>query len=291
MTINCPVCGAALVGGLTDWHKKCRNCHYECSIGSPCINDSDAHATVDETNRSTGLATLRKANFRMIIEQIKALHIPRNALILDVGCAHGWFLELANQDFTTLGIEPDINIYRQTKDHGLQVRNGFFPDVLDGYEKFSLVVFNDVLEHIPDIRSTIQAVHKHLTNDGVMVVNIPVSTGFFYKTSKILYKFGIFNPFYRLWQVGFPSPHLHYFYGDNLTSLVEANGFELLKNHTLPSLHSDGIKERIDYGHKPKPLVTWFMAAILKLLIPVFNILPADIEVFYFKKMDTIHKL
>jgi len=61
----------------------------------------------------------------MIIEQIKALHIPRNALILDVGCAHGWFLELADQDFTTIGIEPDISFYQQTKAHGLQVRNGF----------------------------------------------------------------------------------------------------------------------------------------------------------------------
>ena len=245
---------------------------------------------VDETGRSIGLTTLRKANFRIIIEQIKALNIPKSVPILDVGCAHGWFLELADKEFETLGIEPDLNIYQQTKAKGLQVRNGFFPDVLDGGEQFSLVIFNDVLEHIPDVLFTIKAVHKHLVNDGVMVVNIPVSTGFFYNTAAKLCKFGISNPFDRLWQVGFPSPHIHYFRADNLVSLVESNGFKLLNKHTLPSLSSDGMKERIAYGHKPNPIVTWVMVLILRLFMPLLVVLPADIEVFYFKKVNATDK-
>ncbi len=44
---------------------------------------------------------------------------------------------------------------------GLPARKGYFPDALDKKEKFDVIVFNDVIEHIPNIEGALASCFQH----------------------------------------------------------------------------------------------------------------------------------
>ena len=148
--MKCIVCAAATQSGLFPWHAACPHCLYEAAALSPSINQSQAHALVDEGHREDSLRALREANFETILDRLTAL-APSSALtLLDVGSAHGWFLECARGRFKVMGIEPDSAVARKAAGRGLPVRQGYFPEALSPGESFDVIVFNDVIEHIPN---------------------------------------------------------------------------------------------------------------------------------------------
>lgn len=102
--------------------------------------------------------------------------------------------------------EVGLKSLRQENLRGLPVRPGYFPDALTPDESFDAIVFNDVIEHIPDIASALDACNARLSENGLLVLNLPNSRGFFYRLSKIFARLGWRNPFNRLWQKDLPSP-------------------------------------------------------------------------------------
>jgi 2-polyprenyl-3-methyl-5-hydroxy-6-metoxy-1,4-benzoquinol methylase len=243
----------------------------------PSINQIEAHQPLDEIARESGLRAIRNSNFKKLLSKISALTQAKNKL-LDVGCAHGWFLELAQKQFDVLGIEPDQAIFDQASKLGLPMRLGYFPAVLNSTEKFDVIVFNDVIEHIPDIQSAVKACHHHLSPDGLLVLNLPNSNGTFYRLSKIFTYLSFSGFFDRMWQVGMPSPHVHYFNQQNLGSLLNDQGFKIRESGRLDTLSFAGLYTRLAYAQKKSnPLVTIPLYFTICLGIPVLKILPADI--------------
>ena len=212
---SCPACGAELATGLRPWHLACRSCSYEGSSLQPHILDQQAGGDLDEHLRGDALRTLRDRNFNAIAQWVRRLvPAPRGDTagrpkLLDVGCAHGWFLDRMRGDFEVTGIEPDPNVALEAARTGIVVHSGFFPDVLAADDTHDVIVFNDVLEHIPDVDATLAACRRHLRPGGVLVVNAPDRRGFLYRLSQLTDKVGLGGWFDRLWQVGFPSPHVH----------------------------------------------------------------------------------
>jgi len=262
--------------GIQDWHWVCAKCGYENADFEPAINEASAHQQIDERLREKGLQSLRIENFNKLLESI-ANDVPAGRL-LDVGCAHGWFLEAAqNRGFEAIGIEPDLNVFSATARRGLTVRKGYFPEVLAENEKFDVIVFNDVFEHIPNIISVLEGCKKHLRPKGVLVLNLPSSSGLFYKAAKFLSKVGISSFFERLWQKGLPSPHLHYFNAMNLQSLLQNNGFEEIAKGQLSTLKLNGLFTRISYTKEhilPVRLLILFLVAFA---FPLTKLMPSDI--------------
>ncbi|MFG6087472.1 class I SAM-dependent methyltransferase [Stenotrophomonas indicatrix] len=115
--------------------------------------------------REEGLEHLRQRNFQQLEAELAARVTstghPRPTL-LDVGCAHGWFLQASSAHFQGTGIEPDARVADAAAARDVDVRKGFFPDVLGSGERFDVIVFNDVLEHIPDVGAALRACHQHL---------------------------------------------------------------------------------------------------------------------------------
>lgn len=280
----CPVCGHDLAPGLTSWHLVCGRCRYEGSLKTPSINEHSAHALLDEQNRAAGLKALRQTNFRTILETLDSLSVRHGASILDVGCAHGWFLELAQKDYRPLGLEPDRAVFEATQARKLAVRNGYFPDALDENEVFDVIVFNDVFEHIPDVGATLAAIRRHLAPDGLLVLNLPNSRGFFYALAKVLRRFGMAGPFDRLWQVGFPSVHVHYFDRANASALCVREGFRVVHTQSLPALSRHGLKERIACDRKIGRLRATLLFLMLRCGLPILGRLPSDIMAVYLRK-------
>lgn len=104
---TCAVCGTQLQTGLQSWHRYCTACGYESGLLEPRINAVAGHLHIDEAEREIRLEELRKRNFAHILAVLanqKNRQVPE---LLEVGSAHGWFLESASNEYDVLGIEPD----------------------------------------------------------------------------------------------------------------------------------------------------------------------------------------
>lgn len=272
----CPICSGALSSGLESWHAVCQRCGYEKADLLPAINSEAAHRMIDESDRAVALRELRNGNFQILIAAIKHL-LPEGGRLLEVGSAHGWFLEAAQKDFDVLGIEPDKQVISEAGQLGLPVREGFFPDILGAEEKFDIIVFNDVFEHLPNIETALDSCRQHLEQGGLLVLNLPNSKGVFYHLSKLAHRAG-YKPFFeRMWQKGLPSPHLHYFNFYNLLVLLEKHDFHIQTRGTLSTLDLKGLYTRISYAGNFGPITRGLVYCVAILAIPLLKLLPGDI--------------
>ncbi|WP_294737487.1 class I SAM-dependent methyltransferase [uncultured Pseudomonas sp.] len=240
------------------------------------INELSPHKLVNESVRETGLRDIRVGNFKKLLDVISSFK-PVGGKLVDVGCAHGWFLEAAMGKFESLGIEPDEAVFNVTSARGLPVRKGYFPDALQDGEMFDVIVFNDVIEHIPEIGGVLSECYNRLSCGGLLVLNLPSSEGIFYKISRLFCRIDKFGYFERLWQKDLPSPHVHYFNSKNLSELLTKNSFATIKTGTLPTLGLAGLYSRIscagNLGVLSKAIIYCAVAATL----PVLRLLPGDI--------------
>jgi SAM-dependent methyltransferase len=108
-----------------------------------------------------------------------ARHAPRGRL-LDVGCAHGFFMEEARRrGYQVAGVEfhPDMAAFaRQAL--GLEVTRGLWSDVDPPPGAFDVVTFNDTLEYVPDPVGALQKAVRVLAPDGIVFVKTPNATYF-----------------------------------------------------------------------------------------------------------------
>jgi O-antigen biosynthesis protein len=99
-----------------------------------------------------------------------------NLKILEVGCSSGYFGEfLKYKGHTVWGVEPSPDSSRVASTKLDLVFSGFFEDFIKLYpeEKFDVLVFGDVLEHIPDPSLVLAYCHDMLNNQGIIVASVP----------------------------------------------------------------------------------------------------------------------
>lgn len=282
--MDCIVCGARQAPGLASWHATCPSCAYESGALTGSINRREDAAPIDEEEREAGLRALRLENFAEVVACARRFAPAGGRKLLDVGSAHGWFLEVARGSFDVLGVEPDEVVGAKALGRGLPVRQGYFPQALRDGERFDVIVFNDVIEHIPQIHSALSACFDRLGPGGILILNLPSSRGFFYRVSKVLAQLSWRAPFERLWQKDLPSPHVHYFRPDNLDRLVAAHGFTMVHKRELPALRAKGLLERLRCAGNI-PLLSLYAQYLAGLCaIPVLRAFPSDIIVCVFQK-------
>lgn len=276
MPSPCPVCDGELERCREPWRFQCPACAYERSAFEPQINATGAHQLIDESAREAGLREIRMHNFRELIAVVGRL-VPAGGRLIDVGAAHGWFLEAAQSRFSVLGIEPDRAVFANAAKRGLPMRNGFFPAALDADEKAEVISFNDVIEHIPAIGDILDACHAHLATGGVLLINLPSSNGLFYRIAKGLSRIGVPSFLARLWQEDLPSPHIHYFNPQNLSRILERHSFEPVRSGRLATLRYAGLWTRISYTGEYGLVKRLLLVSLIGVAIPFLNVLPGDI--------------
>ncbi len=159
------------------------------------------------------------------------------------------------------GIEPEVANADIAQGLGLETEVGLFPGDLANRGPYDLIVFNDVLEHIPDPARTMGHVEALLAPGGLAVVNLPSSAGALYRIAGLLDRAGMSGTYERMWQKGFPSPHISYFNPANLRTMVETHtGLVQVGTHTLPSVSRQGPWPRIRSSHPG--LAGWAMFAV-----------------------------
>jgi len=281
--LNCPICERAFETGRTSWLLRCPGCEFERSTLAESISDAAARGVIDERARSNALNSLRERNFQTILEAVGRLREGQGAL-LEVGCAHGWFLRAAERrGWNALGIEPDPDIARLALQNGSPVRSGMFPQALRAGERFDVIAFNDVFEHLPDVSGALQACAGALQPGGLLVINLPDARGAFYRFSCLLARAGYGAPLERLWQKGFPSPHLSYFTAPLLRRLAAKHGFRPVHSGRLPSVWLRGLWSRLRYDRSAGLLGSAAAWAGSCLLMPALRLLPPDISLEIFE--------
>jgi 2-polyprenyl-3-methyl-5-hydroxy-6-metoxy-1,4-benzoquinol methylase len=124
---------------------------------------------------------LRVISFKQILDECTEL-IPSGGPILDVGCAHGWFMEAAEaRGYGCSGIEPDDDMASRLQASNIGFMKGYFPEVVPAGVKYDAITFNEVFEHLPNLSVMVTAVRDHLNENGVLIINLPVSDGIFLK--------------------------------------------------------------------------------------------------------------
>ncbi|MET0209761.1 MAG: class I SAM-dependent methyltransferase, partial [Burkholderiaceae bacterium] len=104
--------------------------------------------------------------------------LPADCLrILDVGCNTGAFGQAVKQQRPVTevwGIEPDDGAASRARMHLDIVVQGFFgPDLALPPHHFHAIVFNDVLEHMPDPWAALNQARALLQPGGVVVASLP----------------------------------------------------------------------------------------------------------------------
>jgi 2-polyprenyl-3-methyl-5-hydroxy-6-metoxy-1,4-benzoquinol methylase len=272
---SCVVCDTAVRVELAPWTACCPACGTWTSSLEPAINAQTTHATtateIDGAARAVGLEQLRRANFRTILDRIGTVAPLAGARLLDVGSAHGWFLdEAAARGAQAVGVEPEEDVAAEPLSRGLDVRVGYFPDVVAASETFDAITFNDVLEHIPDVRATLDACARVLRPGGVLSINIPSADGLGYRVARAAARIGLRGPYERFWQHGLPSPHQHYFTRASLARIVADSGFAVEQVDALSAIARQGLWDRVHTFRRTSPASVASFAA-LWLAAPVLN--------------------
>ena len=240
MEFNCGACGGNMFA-VGDWLCRCGSCGYYRS-----------NFKAGAGTGVSGLEQLRRANFKVILDFIEKKKPLKGSRILDIGCAQGWFLEEATlRGAIAHGIEPELANFEKCRAAGFSVESGFFPEDLKKEGSFDLIFFNDVFEHIPNPELICEALEHRLSEGGLLVINLPNSSGIIFKIASILNKIGIRSPYERLWQKGFASPHISYFNEISIKKMIEnATALRQIFIFNLDTLNLAGLWHRVRASHK-----------------------------------------
>jgi SAM-dependent methyltransferase len=280
----CPICSnpaSVLKYKLTFTIYQCCSCRFQfCPDAS--FNES-FNSSLDETSRDVALKRLRKDNFKKIITSIK-MNLSGNYRGLEVGSGHGWFLEMCKDNYILCeGIEPETRFNESYKVRGLNVKNGFYPGIVPDNTKYDFIIFNDVIEHLPDLEGVMKANYALLNPEGLLIINLPVQEGLVYFFAKMAYHIGIKSLLNRMWQFNFHSPHLSYFKKENLVKFTSAHNFHLKEYYKLKTINVSEIFSRIKQDNKQGIITTLAITICVFFLYPFFNLFP-DTGCFIFKK-------
>lgn len=277
----CAICGTAMLDDALAQTFRCPACGFLASRLAVRIGTAGA---IDEATRARALRPLRMANFRQLLDACADL-LPPGARLLDVGCAHGWFMQEAGaRGIACTGIEPDPAMAEFARAAGLPVLEGYFPQVLPPSMRFDAVAFNDVFEHLPDVPAMARATAEALAPGGIAIVNLPVAEGFIFRTARTLARLGLRGPLARMWQQGLPSPHLSYFTAPTLCRLFERHGLRLERQGRLASITVEGLYARIRFDRATGPVRAAILYAAALAAAAVARFMPADIRYFVFRR-------
>lgn len=283
---SCPVCGSTMLRYRHRWLIKCESCGLLASTLQPVIPASPAKSHIDETARAKGLNSVRPRNNAIILDRIAEVtgRFPKS--ILDVGCGQGQFIQDAMaRGHSVTGVEPDANVVPLTRTRtGASIIAGYFPESVPSDCQFDIIVFNDVFEHVPDIRGVMSASAERLAPGGLLVLNCPNQSGFFYRLGDLLDSCGISSPFERMWQRGLPSPHLWYFKPQHLAALGRQVGLTEIDRVALLPIAREGLRSRIDHIHGQSKLMSWVTFSLVHLAFPLLRYLPYDSAVVILQK-------
>ena len=155
-----------------------------------------------------------RKNAKKILNMVSRIRALSDLKILDIGCAFGYLLDEANKlaNCQVKGVELSSYAYEHAKDKfGLDILNSELKNNSFPPKTFDIVFMIGTIEHLAHPKETLSAIKNIIKPNGLLIVTTMDTGGFF--------------PVYAIK----PPEHLFYFNHDNLTQLLQQNGFKILK--------------------------------------------------------------
>lgn len=138
--------------------------------------------------------------------------------LLDVGCAHGFFLKACESKFECLGVESSkfASEYGR-KELNLNMITSRLEDAPIAPESIDIITCWSVVDHLKDPFSFFQSINKLLKKDGIFAFNIANVDSL---------RFHLNN---ENWKPVRPPEHLYYYSINNTKKLLSKTNFRLVK--------------------------------------------------------------
>ncbi len=197
------------------------DCYYHDSAFSEALLGDLRKITMDNARHKREL--LRAAGVRL-----------EGMRILDVGASSGAWLEVAGtQGCRATGVEIGASTAAGARSRGLDVRTGTLGELLGTLddERFDLITFWDVLEHLPDPRQELAMARALLAADGLIAATFPNVEGLY---PQLTHRF-LSRPT-GVWEYPELPVHLYDFAPRTARRLLASQGYEveLIRTFAIP---------------------------------------------------------
>lgn len=138
--------------------------------------------------------------------------------LFEVGCATGFFLELAKErGWRVSGIDLSGYAIQKAKEKGLKVSTRTFESIENDVH-YDVIAMYDLIEHVKDPVGTIQKAYNLLQSKGLVVFTTPDAGSLWARV------------WGKKWHAFVPPQHLFYFSDKNLSEILVKNGFEIVES-------------------------------------------------------------
>lgn len=162
-----------------------------------------------------------------------AAFIPKGASVLDVGCGTGSITEVIEKmtGAYVIGIEPDVERAEAARLRGVKAFQGYLSEAfLKEHGPFQIIMFADVLEHLPNPSEVVMLAREGLIPGGSIVASVPNVAHWSVRQELLTGNFD-YQP------VGImDATHLRWFTRRSLHSFFERLGFQVVGYSTTVNI-------------------------------------------------------
>lgn len=155
-------------------------------------------------------------NFRRRLRPLTARH-PKGSALWEIGCAYGYFLEVARDHFAVAGCDIAVEATESARAGGLPVLTADYLTLPAPARPHDVVCLWDTIEHLRDPELYLDKAARELAPGGTLIL----STG----------DIGALLP--RLqgerWRLIHPPTHLHYFSARSISTLLQRLGLQKVR--------------------------------------------------------------
>lgn len=250
--IPCPLCGGEerepvyvryhetgpFLGRIKIENVICGSCHFMYMNPRPTREAmSSYYSQLIASSGNTACSTEADSRYSIITEEraafISAVVGERletdMGKVLDIGCSQGHLLQsLQLPQWQCTGLEPSRHAATIARERGIEVIEGFIEDTDLQSEKFDVVLCISTLEHVYDLRSTMENIASSLKMGGLLFLEVPNSLAPVPQIAE----------FYSF-------EHLSHFSPASLKRLLNSYGFEIVnydQNISIPNLRVAAMK-------------------------------------------------
>jgi len=234
----CPICNSEpwtpVIEKSGYWYVRCAGCRSVYLSPTPLLEKIEAfyqNPAYFEGSEAAGYRSyteMHKAlapHFRRRLQRL-AQFFPKRGRLLDVGCADGFFLQLARADgWEVFGIEISRSIAEEASQQlGIPIVSSYqeLPE-----RPFDVLTLWEVIEHLPEPLATLSQLRERLRPGGALMLSTP-NAGHWQ---------ALCAP--ELWTAYRPPAHLVLFTADSLRLALEKaglTGIHIWKTAPLPPL-------------------------------------------------------
>jgi 2-polyprenyl-3-methyl-5-hydroxy-6-metoxy-1,4-benzoquinol methylase len=220
----CPVCEYPKSVSVPDYNEhflvKCKSCNFVYSKQKPTKEELDeVYDNYDYSmeNSSPTSASIKKykdiCNYLMSLGKISS--------VLDIGCGKGAWLNIFKEfGCNTFGTEynDDLKTFASSIGHTM-LDGGLFP-IVKKDQKFDLIIFTEVIEHIQNPNEVLSYFNSILSNNGLIFITTPNFSA-------------IERHFLRgKWKNVMYPEHLSYYTPATLNHVLKKNGYSKISLYT-----------------------------------------------------------